>query len=248
METNEPKLILESLYIETTRRCNMSCEHCMRGDAQASDLDPDILRPLLEQTDYIETIGFSGGEPSLNPNAIASVLELCKEYHINVGNFYIVTNGKELSDQFLHTMMNWLLYTCGDPDMNGIALSQDEYHEPIPWENRNKLQLFSAFRPDDKKVDFHHSRYARVLNLGRATELMDVEKQTEIQRSESPRVILDSEENLLQVHDKDFYVTVNGNILETGNYEYSEEDNITISHISDMETFRDYLNQYAEEY
>ena len=77
---------------------------------------------------------------------------------------------------------------------------------------------------------------------------MDVEKQAEIQRSESPRVVLDSEENLLQVYDKDFYVTVNGNILETGNYAYIEEYNVTISHVSDMETFRDYLNQYAEEY
>ena len=247
MTTDKPKFIFESLYIETTRQCNMSCEHCMRGDAQSTDLNPDILRPLLERTDYIETIGFSGGEPSLNPQAIKNILNLCQEYDISVGNFYIVTNGKDMSDQFLHALLDWTFYTSGDPDMNGIALSQDEYHEPISWADRNKLAQFSAFRPDDKKVNFHNSRYATILNLGRAAEIMDVPKQAERHRSISPRVTLDTEDDLLIIQEKDFYVTVNGNILETCNYEYREENNITIANINDLEPFQDYLTEYMEE-
>jgi len=36
---NKPKLTFESLAIETTRRCNMKCAHCFRGDAQNVDID-----------------------------------------------------------------------------------------------------------------------------------------------------------------------------------------------------------------
>ena len=32
------EIYVESLVIEVTRRCNMRCEHCLRGDAQNLDI------------------------------------------------------------------------------------------------------------------------------------------------------------------------------------------------------------------
>lgn len=34
MEAESKKLSLESLYIELTRKCNLNCIHCSRGNAQ----------------------------------------------------------------------------------------------------------------------------------------------------------------------------------------------------------------------
>lgn len=36
------KAYVSSLIIEITRRCNMACEHCLRGNAQ----NLDITRPM----------------------------------------------------------------------------------------------------------------------------------------------------------------------------------------------------------
>ena len=33
------KVIFNTVIIEVTRRCNMSCPHCLRGDAQNVDMD-----------------------------------------------------------------------------------------------------------------------------------------------------------------------------------------------------------------
>ena len=30
----------EELYIEVTQRCNMDCDHCLRGDGDGRDLNP----------------------------------------------------------------------------------------------------------------------------------------------------------------------------------------------------------------
>ena len=39
---------IDSLVLEITRRCNMSCEHCMRGEAQNIDMDLSIIDKIFE--------------------------------------------------------------------------------------------------------------------------------------------------------------------------------------------------------
>lgn len=56
-------IILEDLAIETTRRCNLKCDHCMRGVSQNIDLTPEIIDYILENDEIkrINHICFSGG-------------------------------------------------------------------------------------------------------------------------------------------------------------------------------------------
>ena len=55
-----------SLILEVTRRCNMCCAHCLRGEAENIDMQKETIDKVLDLVDKIEHVTFSGGEPSLN--------------------------------------------------------------------------------------------------------------------------------------------------------------------------------------
>lgn len=86
-----------NVFIEVTRRCNMCCAHCLRGDAESIDIQEKYIDAFLDNFEkgaYISSLTFTGGEISLNIPAIRYTLKAVKERGIAVGSFYMVTNGK----------------------------------------------------------------------------------------------------------------------------------------------------------
>lgn len=59
------EIYVNYLAIEVTRRCNMKCEHCLRGDAQNLDISTAVLSGIAKHIHPASVI-FTGGEPSLN--------------------------------------------------------------------------------------------------------------------------------------------------------------------------------------
>lgn len=62
-----------SVFIEVTRRCNMCCAHCLRGDAESIDIQEKYIDAFLDSFEtgaYISSLTFTGGEISLNIPAI----------------------------------------------------------------------------------------------------------------------------------------------------------------------------------
>jgi organic radical activating enzyme len=116
-----------SLTIEVTRRCNMSCYHCLRGCAQNKDLKKEDLKSLLNQVESISNVAFSGGEPSLNVEAINDFIELVKERNIVVNSFYIATNGKRISKEFIIACLE-LYCLCEEKEQCQVSLSTDMFH------------------------------------------------------------------------------------------------------------------------
>jgi len=48
------KYNVSNLMIEVTRRCNMCCDHCLRGDAQDLDLDIHLAKECLAYNDRVK--------------------------------------------------------------------------------------------------------------------------------------------------------------------------------------------------
>ena len=120
-----------SFIIETTRRCNMRCRHCLRGDPENKAMKRKYLDSFLSQVGYISSVTFTGGEPTLpsGMNAICDFMDSCCKYKVDVGGFYIVTNGKVWRPEFA-TLVNELWVFCSDNEASGIDISGDQFHEP----------------------------------------------------------------------------------------------------------------------
>ncbi|WP_221412229.1 radical SAM protein [Dysgonomonas sp. 25] len=123
------------MSIEITRRCNMSCRHCMRGAAQNIDIKPEYIINILRYVKEIGYLNLTGGEPSMNIETIKFILLQLKRRKIPVREFQIITNGSKtsMSDDFIAICSK--LYDYQDEDSNPaeldcmLEMSNDCYHD-----------------------------------------------------------------------------------------------------------------------
>ncbi len=134
---------ISELIIEVTRKCNMACGHCLRGCSQNVDINNQYITDVLEKIDNISSITFTGGEPMLNVPAITHFIKECKRLRITVGYFYIATNGKEMTDEFMKVILDLYLF-CDWKESCCVEISNDYYHdvEGQDSEAKGKLMAF----------------------------------------------------------------------------------------------------------
>lgn len=105
---------LDYLILVPTLRCNLSCSYCQVSRAPLGssgfDWSQETLSNVLQLIDSLPTrrikIEFQGGEPTLRPDLIQSIMERCKRF--DERQFVICTNLHELSDA------QWQLFDRSD--------------------------------------------------------------------------------------------------------------------------------------
>ena len=123
------KLIFDSISIEVTRRCNLNCPHCLRGDAQSVDIDPATIDALLDQTERIYNLSFTGGEPTLNVPMMAHTLNALQSRCIPLSSMSVITNGVLLSLEFAKTVRDFSQYISRTGQQITVLISKDQYHK-----------------------------------------------------------------------------------------------------------------------
>lgn len=226
------KIYWDNFGIEVTRKCNMSCAHCMRGDAQNKDINLDWVDEVLRNTAFIGKIHFTGGEPTLNWKAIKETLKIAKKYNIPILYFDVVTNGKNISDEFVKTAIEWYNY-CKNYNKRQdipiqVLLTIDDFHSFISNEDINKLKKIPCF--DTRITDFKNKinfssiyNTDKVLNLGRAKKLQGYEKVYSSSLHFPYKIYKYNNNFYLMQH---FLLTCNGNIVDNSDYEYNDEKEI----------------------
>ena len=132
-----------SLILEVTRRCNMCCAHCLRGEAENIDMQKETIDKVLDLVDKIERVTFSGGEPSLNLPLIQYFFDRAEQKGKFPGSFWLATNGKENQEELaLLALKAW--FKCSEKVLCGVALSVDAYHELIPEKILTGLSFYDA--------------------------------------------------------------------------------------------------------
>ena len=147
-------IYLDSLIVEVTRKCNLECEHCLRGEPQDKNAALSALDLLLDEIDHIGTIVLTGGEPLLDPFSLSDILLQLKAHDIGINSFYLATNGTVCSDETLLLLVEWWLYmrACSgefEPeDLACVEWSNDSYHTDFTdAEALAKLKALAFARP-----------------------------------------------------------------------------------------------------
>lgn len=133
------KITFDTLVIEITRRCNMQCPHCMRGESQNIDIDRKYIDAMLDQTELIGKLFFTGGEPTLALDTMEYILDQLYVRGIPVLKFDLFTNGLIYSERFIALVKAYGKYVdlsreaCGQESDKmrtvHIGVSLDKYHE-----------------------------------------------------------------------------------------------------------------------
>lgn len=152
-----------SLYIQITRRCNMSCGHCSFScSGHGPEMSAETFRQALELSRREEIpITLGGGEPTLHPQfmeflwwSIRTVASLTHE--MGMPAVGVVTNGSQTDIALELAALAKIGVICA-------SVSKDEFHDPID------PQVFRAFEPSKEPGDYRRiNRMHLIVPAGRA--------------------------------------------------------------------------------
>lgn len=216
-------MYISDFIIEVTRKCNLLCEHCMRGKSQNKDMDIDTVRKFLQdnEIDCISTITFTGGEPSLRPQFIIDTIQLCKELNISIGSFYVATNGVERNDKFLFACMELYLY-CDDNEVSQVAISQSDWHynQDSQW-----IKLLQTLRFCSKRESIS---YKHVISEGYGKQLNELNGTIDTARRISIPLMSDYD----SIEDiEELYLNCNGDVCLSCDLSYIRQSHVKAGNI-----------------
>ena len=81
-----------NLMLCITHKCNGNCAFCMRGEPQNKNMPLDMIGKIFSETNRIDHLTITGGEPSLYPEGIRWITYYAKKYGCKIGSFFCATN------------------------------------------------------------------------------------------------------------------------------------------------------------
>lgn len=124
-----------NLMIEVTRRCNFSCGHCLRGEAQNKDLDIFKFRRYLidEDIKYINHLTITGGEPLMAVKQLKEIAAELRWQNVGLGTVYIATNGSYFTPEAMEAVYE--IYRLSEAI--SIQVSNSQWHK----DERSRLEV-----------------------------------------------------------------------------------------------------------
>ena len=245
------KLTFDSLCIEVTRRCNMICPHCYRGNQQNVDIDTAYIDELFANVDIIHSLRITGGEPTLCVDKLEYIIDKLYEYKIPIFDFHLYTNGLIYNDRVVSVIKKYgeLVKLCreigckGDlllPQQNVIVeISVDKFHshkgDVIENLHKYKTALDGFATVAKKAVGNVYYKLGNAKNLPRGIENigLDQRKKKRIEILDKNHKPLCPQFNSYRLIDPDqvliccdMYMNCFGNLLtySLGATEYAIED------------------------
>ncbi len=83
----------DELMIEITRKCNLQCEHCLRGDSQNITMSKDVIDRIFEDAADCKQILLTGGEPLLALDEIEYFVDRILKSDWTTSNLAMTVNG-----------------------------------------------------------------------------------------------------------------------------------------------------------
>lgn len=150
------KITFGSIVVETTRRCNMRCGHCLRGEPQNKDIDSAYIDALLNQADIIDSLVFTGGEPTLNLDAMEHMATGLINCGVLLFNFQVITNGLEYSERLVEVAKQFreIIDICCE-----AGFAKGTYNSEQALSRVIIGVSFDKYHSDSEKCESNYQRY-----------------------------------------------------------------------------------------
>lgn len=196
-----PRVAIENLALELTRKCNLQCGHCMRGSAENKEMSNDTIDRIFEEISTVGLLNFVGGESSLAVDRINQLIETVKKHNTLIHNVLVFTNAVNVTDEYIQALKR--LQSIAYEDYNDsvgylprydkegkyplkIVVSLDKYHLQSMKEQgiskakvKSNIERLAQIFP----VEIDKMCNYTIYNEGRGAELKDTYKsQTPMQK------------------------------------------------------------------
>lgn len=139
---NEHLLFAIDLELILTQKCNLACEHCMRGACSNKEISEEVLDATFSKFAYIDNLALGGGEIALVPHTIRKVTAALKKYNTTIHHCNFTSNGTVVNQETLDALKELQDYivSCNDhphlftspPEQKDVPMfvcfSFDDYH------------------------------------------------------------------------------------------------------------------------
>ena len=129
------------LNLELTRRCNLCCPHCSRGDAQNLTISEKIIDTMLSQTLSITDLVITGGEPLLEIDKLEYFVNSLKRHNVPIFRICIITNGTILDERVPKILKSYLLRNPSS--FVNLEVSNDAFHDRL--QSSRCVSFYSRF-------------------------------------------------------------------------------------------------------
>lgn len=130
------KLKYNDFIFEVTRKCNLKCTHCFRGEEQNISMSTDIIDRVIPQISVAMRINLTGGEPMLVPEIIEYLVDSIIEHNVYITGIGMVCNGTIMDDRAIRSIKAF--NKLGDYIYNTVF--KDAHKENLPsYEEYKKL-------------------------------------------------------------------------------------------------------------
>lgn len=235
------KYVFAGLTVELTRKCNMNCPHCGRGDAQDKTMSTDTIDKLIEDVDKVAFLSVTGGEPLLEMDRLLYLIQSISNKW-DIVALDIVTNGSILDERIIGAFETF----CSiDPKRNVLfSISKDEYHTAGAHETAMSFykplvqEANARLNPSDGNgitLDYHNVAERTLGYSGRAKAIIDKSKK---KKKLSKALSVDEiGSHRLKIKNNSVYcnvfITADGGITTPNGMEYSKEDANIFGYLSD---------------
>ena len=148
LEHEDTKFHFAYIAFELTRKCNLKCAHCLRGEWQNLTMTKEVIDKMLEVSSGIDFIFFTGGEPFLAPDLIEHIVDRVIALDFDAKYINVITNGTILNSlgirsvQAMNRFAEWSYKKNGIEQAASITISNDIYHGTTPQE---AVDFYSAY-------------------------------------------------------------------------------------------------------
>ena len=143
------KLNYDALVIELTRRCNLHCAHCLRGDAQDVNISTAVIDRIVSNVDNCRRFAFTGGEPFLALNELEYFIDRIISANVHTELLSVVTNGTIRDQRVIEAFKKFC--DSGEDRLVSIVISGDRFHDPL--ESRATYDFYAELVKDYSRIN-----------------------------------------------------------------------------------------------